>query len=269
MPILDFEALKKTMLAERAVRSGGSCSAVDVSGVAALATMAAPSSTPMSAAPLAHPSAVGCLAHSPWKFKAPTPLPAPVLSTLVYGNEAVSVSHETALLCAIRGGAPWVELRARRLQQWTAPLPPFLQSLADGLVAAGVFPSHAPPNHALINGYEPGEGIDAHTDGPFYTPLVATISLGDDALMRFKPRAPNTPHVGELVLRRRSIVITSGALYTDFAHEIERSVDFVAGGKAGLWNAEAAGVVAGECVTRKDTRISITLRHALPETTAE
>ncbi len=260
MPALDFEALKKSMLSSSPLPR----------------TITPTTNTPP--APLVQsiePStASACTAHSPWNFGTTRPpLPLPSLPHVLYVSNAVSPDYETALLAAIRG-APWVELRARRLQQWggfpgpggmknTVPLPPFLRTLADGLVAAGIFPAAAPPNHALVNAYAVGEGIDAHTDGPCYSPLVATLSLGDDALMRFRGREPGAPHVGEIVLRARSMVITSDTLYTDFAHEIERNASVTVGGLASLWNAEEADAKKGDVITRSQTRISITLRHAL------
>ena len=272
MPALDFEALKKSMLAERQNVLSSSLSPPPRTTT---------TTTNHSTAPLVQsiePStALNCTAHSPWNFGATgpplLPLPFPALPHVLYVSNAVSTDHETALVAAIRG-APWVELRARRLQQWgglpgpggmknTVPLPPFLRTLADGLVAAGIFPAGAPPNHALVNAYEVGEGIDAHTDGPCYAPLVATLSLGDDALMRFRGREPGAPHVGEIVLRARSMVITSDTLYTDFAHEIERNEAVTVGGRAEVWNAEDADIKKGDIITRSRTRISVTLRHAL------
>ena len=33
-------------------------------------------------------------------------------------------------------------------------------------------------NHVLVNEYQPGQGIMAHTDGPAYSTVVATITTG-------------------------------------------------------------------------------------------
>lgn len=46
-----------------------------------------------------------------------------------------------------------------------------------------LFPS--PINHVLVNEYLPGQGIMPHQDGPAYFPVVAIISLGSPAVMRF------------------------------------------------------------------------------------
>lgn len=51
-------------------------------------------------------------------------------------------------------------------------LPDILQRLSNTLVAVDAFPSSHPPNHVLINEYQPGEGIMPHTDGPAYERYV-------------------------------------------------------------------------------------------------
>ena len=55
--------------------------------------------------------------------------------------------------------------------------PDWAQSLFDALVAAGIFPKDAPPNHIIVNEYTPGIGMSAHKDGPMYAPRVAILTL--------------------------------------------------------------------------------------------
>ena len=43
-------------------------------------------------------------------------------------------------------------------------------------------------NHVLINEYKPGQGIMAHTDGPAYYPVVATISTGGGQLLNIRTK---------------------------------------------------------------------------------
>lgn len=77
-------------------------------------------------------------------------------------------------------------------------LPQFLQALVELLLAAGIFPPEQTPQHVLINSYGKSAGIPAHTDGPLYSPCVATITLGGPALMAFHKAFPDgTP--GDLV----------------------------------------------------------------------
>jgi len=175
-------------------------------------------------------------------------------------------------------GAPWVELRARRLQQVggqplpsglanKAPLPPYLQALSNGLVAAGIFPPSHPPNHVLINDYACGEGIVAHSDGPRYFPTVATLSLLDSSVMRFSVLHGRAREgqvggevLGDLVLQGNSLVVTSGILYSDCAHAISEEVDTTL---KRVWNSElVGGLQEGGVHTREGRRVSITIRHA-------
>jgi hypothetical protein len=94
----------------------------------------------------------------------------------------------------------WVTLRGRRLQCFGGKptedvasfkpqvLPPWVKQLCQSLTLAGVFGMEETPNHVLLNEYQPGQGIMAHTDGPFFRPRVAILSLGGPAIFRFKRR---------------------------------------------------------------------------------
>ena len=83
---------------------------------------------------------------------------------------------------------------------FTQALPPFLATLVQRLVAAGVYPSHRAPNHVLVNDYRFGAGITAHADGPLYWPVVATITLAGPALIAFTRSPDAGRHAGgELV----------------------------------------------------------------------
>ena len=41
-------------------------------------------------------------------------------------------------------------------------------------------------NHVLVNEYQPGQGIMAHTDGPAYSTVVATISTGGAQILNIR-----------------------------------------------------------------------------------
>jgi alkylated DNA repair protein alkB family protein 6 len=259
---LDFDALRRAMLAE------ARCPPPP-----APPPPAPPPPPPLPAAAAACASCALLVAPD---FAAAAALPAAVPS-VAYAADAVSPRDEAALLAAF-AALPWVELRARRLQQYggapratglddAAPLPPFLAPLAAAL--ARVFAPFPPPNHALVNAYEPDEGILAHTDGPCYAPVVATLSLGADALMRFSALrraddgaaddAARAAGVGDVVLRARSLVVTRGAAYESHAHEILPGAARV--GRV-CWNGSAARAAPGDAVERTRTRVSVTLRHA-------
>ncbi|KAH7927574.1 hypothetical protein BV22DRAFT_1084783 [Leucogyrophana mollusca] len=98
---------------------------------------------------------------------------------------------------------------------------------------------HQGPNHVILNEYMPGQGIMPHEDGPSYHPVVATLSLGSHAVFHYyrykgdelsdkafssstgKGRAIDPNPVLSVLLEPRSVIITTGALYTSHLHGIE------------------------------------------------
>jgi len=111
----------------------------------------------------------------------------------------VSKEEETAIIGCVDAmeTSGWVTVDGRRVQRMgghpEAPparmipeaMPDWAQRLCDSLVTAGVFPADAPPNHVLVNEYEPGCGIPVHKDGPMYASRVAILSLGSVASFDF------------------------------------------------------------------------------------
>ena len=193
----------------------------------------------------------------------------------------------------------WVQLRGRRLQCWGGrpedkenfwpePLPPWLRRTAQGLVEAGIFPPEMTPNHVLLNEYRRGQGILPHTDGLYYHPLTATLSLGGSAIMTFAPRVsagdvgrvasvPNS----EVLLRPRSVVVFTDEAYTEYLHAIAEcesetvipsllSLPFLfsalsklhwqVGGVAPVVNLDASDASLGDVVSRPPIRLSLTFR---------
>ncbi|KAG5192602.1 hypothetical protein JKP88DRAFT_204039 [Tribonema minus] len=183
------------------------------------------------------------------------------------------------------GHARWTVLRTRRLQCWGGQLQadgrahdpsdlcPWLQQLCTLLVTCGIFPAHAPPNHVLINEYQPGQGIMPHTDGPMYYPRTATLSLMSDAVFKLAQRPRSPGDIGSvdlspteaLLLRNRSLVVFADAAYTDFTHGIdfvhEEAVGDGSGGTCSVVNGPEAGVAEEEVVVERALRISLTFRH--------
>ena len=89
----------------------------------------------------------------------------------------VTADEEAALIRCTHFSPPqcWTQLRGRSLGGLPRPLPEgfapeplpgWVGTVCDALVRSGVFPPDAPPNHVLLNEYQPGQGIDAHRDGP-------------------------------------------------------------------------------------------------------
>ena len=114
-------------------------------------------------------------------------------------------------------------------------LPPILQRLVDTLVDVGAFPSCKPPNHVLINEYNPGEGILPHTDGPAYYSRTATISLGgSDVIFKLTPRQHESSaelqqesksSSLEVILHGKgSLVLFTDDAYLNYCHSISEGV---------------------------------------------
>ena len=274
---IDFEALRRVMLAE--------ARALSLNPPPDL--IAAPATTDTAAASAAaalfvdDPERPYCGLQLPESSRmSDFIISPPSHPTAFYFPNAVTPEHENELL-RLFDMAPWQKLRTRSLQQYggqpsaaglenASPLPRFLSALCASLVIAGVFNAATPPNHALINLYAADEGIFAHTDGPCYLPVVATLSLGEDAIMRYSAlrRAEDTnlednvrvAGVGDVVLRARSLVVTQDTLYSAHAHEILADADARIGSV--LFNGASSGASAGSAITRSRPRVSITLRHA-------
>ncbi|KAF8890764.1 hypothetical protein BD779DRAFT_1438311 [Infundibulicybe gibba] len=150
----------------------------------------------------------------------------------------------------------WKQLANRRLQVWGGEITPKNRLLAQSLPSfihtypdiitrlkyTGIFRDspHGAPNHIIINEYLPGQGIMPHEDGPTYHPVVATISLGSHTVFNYyryngDDQAPDaTPSlrhergrvidpipIQSVILERRSLVISTGSMYTSYLHGIE------------------------------------------------
>lgn len=114
-------------------------------------------------------------------------------------------------------------------------------------------------NHVLVNAYEADGGIEPHEDGPVYDSLAVILSLGDTAKMSFAPTTEHArnhsaagnahddcrggdgngggdgrggdssttctsmsdPDAFSVVLEPRSLLLFTGAAYTEFTHGID------------------------------------------------
>jgi len=142
---------------------------------------------------------------------------------------------------SIQHNGKWTKLKhAKRkvalFDGMIAHLPPILQRLVHTLVDVGAFPSCEPPNHVLINEYNPGEGILPHTDGPAYYSRTATISLGGcDVIFKLTPRQQHESSaelqqqskssILEVVLHGNgSLVLFKNDAYLNYCHSISEGV---------------------------------------------
>jgi alkylated DNA repair dioxygenase AlkB len=186
--------------------------------------------------------------------------PAP--TGLRYVPEAISPELERSLLDAI-DTHEWLTSMSRRVQHYgwkydykarkvspesyLGPLPTFLTPLTHIVRAEAAFT----PDQAIINEYEPGQGIAHHVDcEPCFGPVVAMVGLGSSTQMDFAHRP--TGRTWSLRFERRALLILEEDARSEWTHSIpKRRTDPGAAGRRGR-------------------RVSVTFRTILsspPETT--
>jgi alkylated DNA repair dioxygenase AlkB len=153
-----------------------------------------------------------------------------------YLPEFVSLEEERELIRHIESGT-WTHEFARRRQHYgigygqqdatrPSPLPPWIEMVAQRIVSAGLFSRM--PAQALVNEYQPGQGISAHKD---YAPFdeVASVSLAGGCLMELaKPKEDRK----SLWLEARSLLVLTGDARHNWTHAIRpRLADIVHGTK--------------------------------------
>ena len=99
------------------------------------------------------------------------------------------------------------------------PLPEWLAEIAASLhKRTGLF--DGVPNQAIVNEYEPGQGIAMHADRQCFGPAVATVSLGDDWTMDF--RAVGGKQKAQMLLMRGSALVLTGEARNHWLHGIAK-----------------------------------------------
>ncbi|PPQ83213.1 dioxygenase [Psilocybe cyanescens] len=159
------------------------------------------------------------------------------------------------------------------------PFPPFVQKYPDiisRIKATGAFNSsaHEEPNHIIMNEYLPGQGIMPHEDGPRYHPVVTTLSLGSHAVFHYYQyqkddeigavtrgigKTINTTPVSSILLEPRSLVISSGTMYTTHLHGIEEVEEDVISPKTDM-----PGVVLSNLDRLRDPLIKSLIERGTP-----
>jgi alkylated DNA repair protein alkB family protein 6 len=147
-------------------------------------------------------------------------------------------------------------------------IPPWISNLMDEVHKAILSPSGLPrPNHALINVYEPGEGIMAHEDGPAYTPYATVLSLGSSAVFDFVSKSMDRRAVARIYLPVGSLLLFTDKAYGEVLHEFRSdkfdtlSADVF---NLDLSNRKRMGeshVREVDGVLVRGRRVSITMRH--------
>ncbi|KAF8551561.1 hypothetical protein OG21DRAFT_1417741 [Imleria badia] len=176
-----------------------------------------------------------------------------------YIPDFITVEEEEYLLRkAIINESPklkWKTLGNRRLQLWGGEIlqknvlfrkemPPFLTSYPNVIgrlkeTKAFQISPHKEPNHVILNEYLPGQGIMPHEDGPTYCPVVGTVSLCSHTVFHYyaynlesDPTPYDAAHASSgrtiypkpvlsVFLEPRSVIITTGDLYTSHLHGID------------------------------------------------
>ena len=101
------------------------------------------------------------------------------------------------------------------------PLPDWLERAAHRLCAeTGLF--DRAPDQAIVNEYEPGQGIALHVDRDCFGPAVATVSLGDDWEMKLRPVGGERKDDRLLMLARGSALVMTGEARFRWMHGIDR-----------------------------------------------
>jgi alkylated DNA repair protein alkB family protein 6 len=220
-------------------------------------------------------------------------LPAPLSGlppSCHYIPNLLSQAEETHILSQIAATPParWTTLSHRRLLS----LPSTLTGTArDTLIAAGlpaylsgpILPRfaelgmfkdspHGAPNHVLINEYLPGQGIMPHEDGPAYFPCTATVSLGAaivlDVYEKNEQGEREKKPRWRILQEPRSLLVTSGSMYTETLHGIEGATVDVGLEQAEIANWEGLGdkeryeALEGGGLDR-EVRVSLTYRDVI------
>ncbi|KAL1840096.1 hypothetical protein VTJ49DRAFT_791 [Mycothermus thermophilus] len=195
---------------------------------------------------------------SPSPIKLPSSLEAVRIASLpraaYYIADFITEEEEEVILHKVETApkARWRQLTHRRLQTWPSdlvkdtlvdarPLPDWLEKpvvsrllsipVSDDGDGDGDEPHifarspHGRPNHVLINEYPPNTGIMPHKDGAAYYPVVCTVSLGSSLCLNlYKSKedgALDPVPVWRILQEPRSLLITTGDLYSEYLHGIE------------------------------------------------
>lgn len=120
----------------------------------------------------------------------------------------------------------WMTLLRRRVQQYgrsydygsksLGPAPIIPQELKS--LASKIPEFEREPDQIIVNEYQPGQGISAHSDHYLhFGPVIASVSLGHAVPMIFRNKSGKE---FELLLPRRSVVILTGESRSSWTHEI-------------------------------------------------
>lgn len=156
-------------------------------------------------------------------------------SGLVYMSSFITPAEERALITEIMK-QPWTYVgsgfNSRQVQQYgktydyasrslrdAPPIPIYLVDLTRRV--SDVWKTGEVPDQIIINKYEPGQGINAHTDHVrLFGGSISSLSLNGQASMWFRERGGKCH---ETVMERCSLVTLQGDARYKWTHEIKGS----------------------------------------------
>lgn len=114
------------------------------------------------------------------------------------------------------------------------PMPSYIRELRTtvrGLEVPGISTAkQAPLDQCIINKYEPGQGINAHTDHKDYGDAICCFTLGSGATMHFTNKKSGA--VVDLYVEHNSWYVMTGESRWEWTHEMKsRKSDVVSGVK--------------------------------------
>ena len=160
--------------------------------------------------------------------------------------------HEEAELLGWIDDSEWLSDLSRRVQHYgykydysnrrldesahIGPLPDWLTMLACKIRAAGtdrvlrLLDARRPFEQAIVNEYEPGQGIAPHIDRDCFGPVIATVSLGSAVNMNFSCGVTGEQYVQRL--EPCSLFLLHGDARRKWRHGIaKRRTDICSGDK--------------------------------------
>ena len=104
---------------------------------------------------------------------------------------------------------------------YLGPLPDWITQIAERLCNETKFFDRI-PDQVIVNEYKPGQGIALHADKDCFGPAVATISLGDDWEMKFRPVKGSSDEDKSIMLQRGSALILTDDARFQWMHGIDK-----------------------------------------------
>lgn len=154
--------------------------------------------------------------------------------------------YEERKLIALIDQQPWLNDLSRRVQHYgfkydykarkldnsmfLGELPTWLKDLANKMFNEKVI--NFVPDQAIVNEYEPGQGIAAHIDcEPCFGDTIISLSLGSSAVMNFTEKIHSDNKL-EIFLQPRSLIVMKYESRYKYYHAIPaRKKDILLGNK--------------------------------------